>query len=187
MFTSLYTTLLKQVELVKEFAPVEILVDNDKEFLNGGKSIGEKRNSLVQDASGKYLCFLDDDDIVAPNYIETIVRSAMESEVDSYTFNSLFKNDYYFAFIEMSFMNKENEQASPNGIIKRTLWHICPILSSIAKTEKFSNINSAEDWEWVERILPKIKTSEHINMILHQYNHYNDVSESDKILQHGHK
>lgn len=182
--------LLKDVEFQKgalEFPDeIEVLIDNDLEFLNGGKSIGKKRNDLVQKATGKYLCFLDDDDIIAPNYLAEIIK-ATETGKDCYTFNSLFKNDFYFAFIQMSFLNKENEQASPNGIIKRAVWHICPVLSSIAKTEEFENINSSEDWDWMQRVLPKLKTSDHIDMILHQYNHYESISESDKILKDGHK
>lgn len=48
---------------------VEHLNDTTKAFLNGGLSIGKKREQLVEQATGKYLCFLDDDEDIAPNYI----------------------------------------------------------------------------------------------------------------------
>ena len=105
---------------------VEVLVDDSKKFLDGGVSIGEKRNSLVQKASGEYLCFLDDDDEITPNYIEQLVRMC-EKGKDIVTFRTLVKNDYYWALLDMSLINRTNTEVGPEGIIERTPWHICPI------------------------------------------------------------
>ena len=53
---------------------VQHLSDTGDSYKMGGLSIGKKREKLVQQAEGKYLCFLDDDDLPAPNYVETLVR-----------------------------------------------------------------------------------------------------------------
>ena len=39
---------------------VEVVINRD----NGEKSIGEKRNELLKEATGEYVCFVDDDDMV---------------------------------------------------------------------------------------------------------------------------
>src|SRR5687768_903403 len=51
---------------------VELTADASPSFLNGGLSIGKKRESLVNQATGKYICFLDDDESIAPNYLEVL-------------------------------------------------------------------------------------------------------------------
>lgn len=161
---------------------VEVLVDDRPKFLDGGPSIGQKRQDLVQRATGKFSALLDDDEWIAPNYIETFVRACHEGK-DIVTFNCLFKNDTYWTLINMSLQNETNEEANPNGIIKRRPWHVCPVLSEIAKSEQYDNINHNEDWSYMEKILPKIQTEYHINMILTQYNHSEEGSEADKILK----
>lgn len=170
----------------ENFGGVEILDNPEKRFLNGGPSIGKKRDWLVQQATGEYVCFLDDDDNVADNYIYEVLKMCQGGK-DAYTFNSRFKNDFYTATIQMSHDNKQNEQAAPNKIVKRTVWHVCAIRAIIAKSERFSDINHNEDWNWMSRVLPKIKTSDHIDMILHEYNHFENQSEADKILKNGFK
>ena len=50
---------------------VEILVEKD----NGTMSVGEKRNVLIDKANGEYICFIDDDDYVAENYLNLILQN----------------------------------------------------------------------------------------------------------------
>lgn len=56
---------------------VEILANVD----NRTKSVGMKRNELVKEAQGQYVCFIDDDDEIAPNYIPKIM-DAIETSPD---------------------------------------------------------------------------------------------------------
>jgi glycosyltransferase involved in cell wall biosynthesis len=173
----------KQKDYVNRVHPtlgdIEIVIDDSVSFLLGGKTVGQKRNDLVQRAKGDYLCFLDDDDEVPPNYVEELLRGASWN-FDIVTFKSLFKCDTYWATISMSLSNT-NDEATPNGIVKRNAWHICPMRSSIAKKHTFSDKNNAEDWDWMARVLKEIHTEKHLDMFLHQYNHYASVSEVDKI------
>jgi glycosyltransferase involved in cell wall biosynthesis len=164
---------------------VEILVDDSISFREGGLSIGGKRDLLLKRASGKYLCFLDDDDNVTPNYLETIVRLA-QGNPDIITFRTLIKNDHYWAIIDMDLDNRRNDEVNPNGLIRRTPWHICPVRADIAKSEPFSvDLNHNEDWDWMGRVLMKVATDAHTNMILTQYNHSEAGSEADAIERVG--
>jgi hypothetical protein len=179
----LHAELYKQAFEINNTFPIlghiEVLVDDSKSFLNGGLSIGKKRSALVKRAQGKYLNFLDDDDTIAPNYVKTLL------ELCSYnkhvcTFRSLFKLKDYWGIVNMSLSNKENEQATPDKMIQRPPWHICPIWTEFARKYEFSDINNAEDYQWMEKVLSHCQTEAHTDKIIFQYNH-GDHSEADKI------
>ena len=57
---------------------VEILLNKD----NREKTVGKKRNELINQAKGKYICFIDDDDIVSDDYISKILYSINNSNPD---------------------------------------------------------------------------------------------------------
>lgn len=162
---------------------VDIDVREGKSFLNGGLSIGKKRESLAYTAEGKYLCYLDDDENIAPNYLETLVRLC-QSDADVITFRSFIKNDFYWGLVDMSLSHPDNEEATPERIIKRKPWHICPVKSEYAKKYKFSDTNYGEDWGWMSLVLYHCKTEAHTDQILHSYQHSTKHSEADKITKY---
>lgn len=184
MFNTLYRELDNQAEACWKSHPslgsVHIATHHGPKFINGGTSVGEKRNGLVQGARGKYLCFLDDDETISPDYVETLLRLCYQDK-DVCTFRSLFKCDTYWTVIDMSTQHSENEQATPERIVKRRAWHICPVKSEYAKQEQFKNINNAEDWEWFERVSQRIVTQAHTDRIIHQYNHSSKTSAVDEL------
>lgn len=160
----------------------EVLVDDSKSFLEGGLSIGAKREALKNKATGKYLLYLDDDENIAPNYFETVMRLCAEDK-DICTFKCIAKMDNYWMTVDMSLAHTENEQANPEGI-KRRPWHICPVRSYFAKLHSFEDINYGEDFKWMEQVLQHCHTEAKSNYILHQYNHSSKFSEADKITKH---
>lgn len=185
MFTRLFNELHRQLEYMNTFHPslgeIEIIVDDSKKFLQGGLSIGKKRESLVKRAAGKYLCFVDSDDFISPNYMETLVRLCHEDK-DVICFNNISKLDNFWMVVNMS-LDNDNQQAEP-GIVKRKPWHICPVRSEFAKLHNFPDSNYGEDWTWMEQVLSHCKTQSVSNAILHQYNHSSKVSEADRITNH---
>src|SRR5687767_15272644 len=114
---------------------LQILISDDKKFLDGGMSIGEKRQKLLDEAEGEYCCFLDDDEWVAPNYIEELMRAAQHGK-DVISFNCMVHTDNYWSMILMDLAHLEDEQLRP-GLVLRKPWHICPIKREIAQSEKF--------------------------------------------------
>jgi hypothetical protein len=162
---------------------VEVLVDNSLRFLDGGLSIGKKREALVKRANGKYLCFCDCDDWVAPNYVETLVRLC-QLDTDVITFRNLTKTDFYWTVVDMSLKNPVNEEATPERIVKRRPWHICPVRSEYAKMYEFPDTNYGEDFDWMAKVLKHCETEAHTDAILHMYNHSAKTSEADKITKH---
>ena len=59
-------------QISKNFAEevIEIIIDTD----NMEKSVGKKRNDLIEKAQGEFICFIDDDDFVSENYLSTILH-----------------------------------------------------------------------------------------------------------------
>lgn len=186
--SNLFNEVVRQISNLHKTHPtlgeVEIDYHNGKSFLKGGLSIGKKREYLVNGADGKYLCFLDDDEDIAPNYVETLVRLC-QLDTDVVTFRNFTKTDFYWTVVDMSLKNTVNEEATPERIVKRRPWHICPVKSEHAKRYEFADINYSEDWEWFEQVLTHCDTEAHTDAILHIYNHSAKHSEADKIMKHG--
>lgn len=186
LFTPLYNELHRQLEFMNTFHPslgeIEIIVDPSKKFLDGGLSIGKKRESLVKKATGRYCNFLDDDENIAPNYLETLVRLCCQGK-DVCTFRSLARTDFYWSIIDMR-LGSENEEATPDRIVKRNCWHICPIRTEYAQRYEFEDKNYAEDWDWTKQVLTHCKTEAHTDAILHEYRHSKLISESDRITRY---
>lgn len=179
----LYYELMRQKADFDKFhytlGKIEILINDDKRFLEGGLSIGKKREELVKSATGKYLCFLDDDEVIAPNYIETLMRLCYEGN-DICTFRAFVRLSNMWGLVNMSLDNLENEQLHPDGIVQRPPWHMCPVKSIYAKMFPFPDLNNAEDFVWMEQVLKCCHTESHSDKIVFCYNH-GDHSEADKI------
>lgn len=184
-FNSLYEEVKRQVRICDEVHPtlgiVEVSFLLTKTYKNGGPSIGFKRDKLVQSAKGEYICFLDDDESIAPNYVETLLRLMYNCTPSVCTFRSIAKMDNFWTVIDMGLENTENEQAIPDGIVRRPPWHICPVRHDIAQSESFQDSNYGEDWTWFEKVLKKCKTESKSNYIIHQYNHSNANSQADNV------
>ena len=66
-----------KAELIKQFSELgqkintdyEIVVDNDEI-----KSIGEKRNNLMDSAKSKYIWFIDDDDMISGRAVKKVLE-----------------------------------------------------------------------------------------------------------------
>ena len=184
MFNILHKNLMAQIDFVHTTHPslgqVEILFDSSKKFLKGGLSVGAKRDALKCRATGDYLVFVDDDDIVAPNYLESVLRLS-ENNPDIITFRSLYKSSTYWGIVDMNLNHSENEQMNDTAIVKRQPFHVCPIRTTIAQQHSFPDINNAEDWGWMVKVLSDCKTQSHSDQILHQYNDFSSTSAVNEI------
>ena len=82
---SKFTLLAEHLEKQVQGNPVEILWLGDNKTM----SVGEKRNKLLTISKGDYVCFVDDDDWVADDYIDEILRG-IASKADCVTFNAVY-------------------------------------------------------------------------------------------------
>jgi len=159
----------------------EILVDDSPGYLDGGLSIGKKREALVRRAQGRYCCFLDDDDRPSPDYVEMLLRLCGKN-VHVVTFRALVMEQSYWGLVNMSLHNKANEQLTPEGIVQRPPWHMCPVWTEFARLYPFADKNNAEDYEWMEKVLGHCQTEAHTDRMLFLYQH-GAGSEADLITR----
>lgn len=145
--------------------PVEHLILSD----NRKRSIGEKRQSLVDIANGEYIAFCDDDDDVSPNYVSELLK-AIETKADVITFNQ--KAIYNKLESEVHFgIKNQDGQFNPGGITLRGPWHVCAWNRQKVKGCVFGFSNYGEDLVWSHQARKRIKTGHHINKVLHTYIH----------------
>lgn len=152
----------------------------DVEFIvcldNKKRTIGEKRNDLLNMANGEYLAFIDDDDTVSSDYVDSIMQALKANPgVDVVTFDQDAKFEDGNSFIvHWDLKNKSNEQPTRNKggkylDINRPPWHMCVWRSELAKRERFPDIKVGEDWQWCSKVLRHIKTQARIPRVLHYY------------------
>lgn len=127
--------------------PVEILMLCD----NKARSIGAKRQALVDIAGGDYLGFVDDDDTVSDDYVEKIVKAAHQRP-DVIVFDSLCVLGERAPALCRHDISFPNEQYSPDGF-RRKPWHIHHWRRDITSLARFQDANYGEDWPWCEQML----------------------------------
>jgi glycosyltransferase involved in cell wall biosynthesis len=160
----LYNKMLKQAEGHPE---VEILCLID----NKSMTIGEKRQSMLNCARGKWIGFMDDDDGI----------SAMKNHpADVITFDQHCSVNGEEFMVNFSMSNPHQAWVPRSGIKKilRPPYHMCFWKSEIAKEAKFKPSSYGEDLAWCMEMYPKIKTETHIDRVLHQYLFDDRTSES---------
>jgi glycosyltransferase involved in cell wall biosynthesis len=80
--------LLSNIGTQIENKNVEIVILTDDAQMR----IGAKRNLALDSANGKYVCFIDDDDIVSDDYIDSILEKTKEDS-DVIVFNGFVTTD----------------------------------------------------------------------------------------------
>lgn len=156
---------LKQIIPADQAHKIEIFVNKDKKQ----KKVGEKRNEVLMAARGKYVCFIDDDDMVSHNYF-TAILPELEKGVDCVGFygNYYIQNQLVMQF---SHANKNGGNFRKDGIQYRPINHLNPIKTSIAREILFPKINLSEDSDYSNELFKSglIKTESNLDQILYHY------------------
>lgn len=155
---------------------IEILVNKD----NKEKKVGQKRNEILLSASGKYVCFIDDDDMVSNNYFYTILPE-LEKDVDCVGFYG----NYYIQeklVMQFSHANKNGGNFRKNGIQYRPVNHLNPVKTDIARQIMFPEINYTEDSSYSGDLFKSglIKTESNIDQVLYHYLYDPQTTETQK-------
>jgi hypothetical protein len=144
---SLNRLLVSIHEKVKRLAPdmrVEIKIDYD----NREKSVGLKREGLLQSATGKYMSFIDDDDDITDAYIEDLwacIRGdyhvmRLYGEIHPYRF-----------FHTLQFSGMMATKSDP-PMFQRPPNHLNPVLTDVARFIHFQDAMNGEDLDWALRL-----------------------------------
>jgi len=139
----------------------------------GHRTIGEKRDELVQLARGQFIAFVDDDDFVQPHYVASLVEAisvivADSEPVDVVTFRQEAIIERHRSEVRFN-LRAGNEAFQPGGVTQRAAWHVCAWRSSLAKRFHFEPSNYGEDWSWARHLNLDARGEIHIPEILHSY------------------
>lgn len=164
---------------------VEILTlcDNKK------RSIGAKRQALLNLAQGEYVCFLDDDDVPSRFYINMFFDTRMDEMVDMmsdepfpydvYTFNQkVILNGEEYA-LQFKHGHPTNDELVKDAVTLRPPWHVCFWRREVVQHCTFPDSNYGEDWAWAEQANKKVKYAHHINHEMMTYVYDSKVSEAN--------
>jgi glycosyltransferase involved in cell wall biosynthesis len=149
-----------QIQLTDE---VEVLISSD----DGEIPIGTKRNNLLNKASGKYVCFIDDDDLVSPFYTKYILE-ALKTSPDCVGLQGIISlktqgpKIFIHSLSYASWFEKD-------GVYYRCPNHLNPVKTEIAKNVKFPDISSGEDRVYSYNLKDKLKTEVYINKPIYYY------------------
>jgi glycosyltransferase involved in cell wall biosynthesis/tetratricopeptide (TPR) repeat protein len=153
--------------------PVEILALLD----NKRRTIGEKRNLLLQHARGQYVCFVDDDDELAEDYTEALLAAiASVPPPDCIVFDAWVTIDGQAGKrcrygIELEDRDLPDEyQRLPN--------HLCCFRRQLAQAVRFDAVSWHEDFRWAAAIRPRIERQFRIPRVLYYYRYESAGSET---------
>lgn len=151
---------------------VEILSMCDNKEMN----IGEKRNKLLEQALGDYVCFIDDDDWVPDDYF-TQILVGIEMGVDCIGFQVIL-NGMGSDPILCDLSNKWDTWANNMGgfIYVRCPNHLSPMKRELALAIKYPNTRYGEDADFSLRLKASglIKTEHYIPKIMYDYRFKNE-------------
>ena len=158
-------TLQRRIETQIVGYPIEHLILSD----NRKRSIGAKRQALLDIARGQYIAFVDDDDDVADGYIEELVNAAA-SGADVITFLQGATYNGQQSVVDFK-LGQGDHAFQPGGITNRDAWHVNAWRRSRVAHCQFGESNYGEDLTWCQQARRMAETTVHIPKILHFYRH----------------
>jgi len=170
----LWRKLEGQVNALQNSSDVELLVFLD----NRQRTIGEKRDALVQMSRGEFVTFVDDDDDVSDDYISTLVSIAKccTDATSVITFDQRVIVNGVEATCQFSLAHPNERFAQPT--FRRNAWHVCAWRGSLARRFRFPANNYGEDWGWAKHLVAEATGEVRVSRTLHTYRYDERVSEA---------
>ena len=143
-----------------------ILIDNKI------RTVGRKRDNLIQSAIGQFVAFVDDDDDISDDYVKELTNAIKaKPDVDVITFKQSCFIENYPRSVVLFGLQHDNESYVPGTIFKRKPFHVCAWNRNLAQQYRVPSNNICEDAGWVSQMWDKAKTEHFIDKILHAYIH----------------
>ena len=137
---------------------------------NGEVSLGAKRQALLDAVDSEYVSFVDDDDMIAADFVPAILE-AMASKPDYVGFEvGVWKNDRRYRLSDHSL--RHGGWGRSGEVYLRDITHINPMRTKIAQTATFAAPRgAAEDRAWVDQIRAGglLQTEVVIDRVLYDY------------------
>lgn len=171
----LVTELERQISQLENPDDVELVVFMD----NKRRSIGHKRQGVLDLARGLFIAYVDDDDKVDPLYVEKAVESIKANAyVDVITFNQwVVLNDEPPISLTFQLGHEKYDEISDAFPI-RPPFHVCFWRRDLVKDCTFPDSMYGEDAVWVEQANKLAKSSYHIDHHMMTYIFNSNVTQA---------
>jgi hypothetical protein len=167
-----YPAIMQQLKMqTANLKNVEVLCLTDNKIM----SIGRKRNLLVQIALGKYVVFVDDDDLLSHDYVSSML-SKIQEDSDVIVFRVMYRNGTLEKPVIYDFDLPEDSDGG--DVFYRIPNHLMCFKKEVAQKVSYEDISYGEDALWAKAIRPYIKTQSKIDKVLYTYKDNPVTSES---------
>jgi glycosyltransferase involved in cell wall biosynthesis len=167
MTMKLTDRLLDQIEFNDLLGVVEVVTLWD----DGAKSIGTKRNELIQMAKGDYVCFVDSDDDISSDYVERLMEG-INLGVDCCSLKGCITWDGKNPEIFEHSLRYSEYKTTENPIkYERFPNHLNCIKKSLVFDIKYPEISHGEDTDWATQVFKAgvLKTEHYIDSVIYHY------------------
>jgi len=143
---------------------IEILTSTD----SGQLTTGTKRNHLLNQASGEYIAFIDDDDLVSDDYISKILE-AIKTNPDCCGIEGLIT--FKRKSITRKFIHsiKYGFWYTNDNVYYRYPNHLSPVRRELALQVKFPDQTVGEDRVYSDKLFPLLQTEVYIDGPIYYY------------------
>jgi len=164
---------------------LEIVVAKD----NREASVGTKRNQVLDQANGKFVCFIDDDDMISANYFDDVMNTIIKNkgEMDVIGFNGVYyiNEKPYMIFKHSSKFNDHRTIENDTIVQYRKCNHLNPVKTKIARQVRYSEVSYGEDSDYSTRLYQSglLKTETYLDTVLYHYLYDPSTTETQKVIQ----
>lgn len=151
---------------------VEIMVLTDNKVM----SIGRKRNTLADAATGRYIQFIDDDDRIESDMLATVL-AATATDADVLAFQASVRIDGGVPRI-CKYSKEFGHDYNTQDEYRRIPNHIPAVRRELACRARWGDVSYGEDRDYSQRLLPLLATEHQINRVLYHYDYNRRTSES---------
>lgn len=147
---------------------------------NGSPLLGTIRDALVRDAGSEYVSFVDDDDLVAEDYVASIA-GALAARPDHVGFKLEYTTDGTGReVVEHSLVYDRWHRRAHDRVLVRDFTHVDPVRRDIAMRGSFvpRRPGRAEDRHWVKQVRPWLAggSEVYLDKIMYHYLWRSDVT-----------
>jgi glycosyltransferase involved in cell wall biosynthesis len=172
-----YPVIMKELlKQIKNYNNIELI----SFFDNKKRTIGSKRQEMLNLVQGEYVVFIDDDDMISDDYIEQIMKCLDENQnTDCVVFDCICCVNGSATIYGKYGIEFENSKINDGKESRGKPAHTMVYKSSIAKKHNFNDMQNGEDFNWIFRACLDIKHQTRIDKVLYYYDaEYNTTSET---------
>jgi hypothetical protein len=151
---------------------------------NGERSLADKRQVTLEAARGEFISFVDDDDMVDPQFVHWVAGAMTSGHFvrpsggDALPDYIAFEHAYYISGVRQGVRILTGLQYTSwtdepgGGVLYRDITQVNPVRTELAKTADFrAKSLGAEDWSYVCQVRPLLRTQVDVPRVLYHYFH----------------